>query len=44
MTDLLTRANAWLNRLMAIPNLTSVLLSIPLLRRLQREFFASAAR
>jgi hypothetical protein len=36
MTDLLTRAN--------IPNLTSVLLSIPLLRRLQREFFASAAR
>ena len=29
-----------LNGLMAIPNLVSVLLSIPLLRRLQREFFA----
>ncbi len=29
-----------LNGLMAIPNLTSVLLSLPLLRRLQREFFA----
>ena len=29
-----------LNGLMAIPNLISVLLSIPLLRRLQREFFA----
>ncbi len=28
-----------LNGLMAIPNLLSVLLSIPLLRRLQREFF-----
>jgi AGCS family alanine or glycine:cation symporter len=28
-----------LNGLMAIPNLASVLLSIPLLRRLQREFF-----
>ena len=28
-----------LNGLMAIPNLISVLLSIPLLRRLQREFF-----
>jgi AGCS family alanine or glycine:cation symporter len=28
-----------LNGLMAIPNLVSVLLSIPLLRRLQREFF-----
>jgi hypothetical protein len=27
---------------MAIPNLVSVLLSIPLLRRLQREFFAKA--
>jgi AGCS family alanine or glycine:cation symporter len=31
-----------LNGLMAIPNLVSVLLSIPLLRRLQREFFAKA--
>ena len=30
-----------LNGLMALPNLLSVLLSIPLLRRLQREFFAS---
>ena len=29
-----------LNGLMAIPNLVSVLISIPLLRRLQREFFA----
>jgi alanine or glycine:cation symporter, AGCS family len=29
-----------LNGLMAIPNLLSVLISIPLLRRLQREFFA----
>jgi len=29
-----------LNGLMAIPNLISVLISIPLLRRLQREFFA----
>jgi AGCS family alanine or glycine:cation symporter len=29
-----------LNGLMAIPNLLSVLVSIPLLRRLQREFFA----
>ncbi len=29
-----------LNGLMAIPNLIAVLLSIPLLRRLQREFFA----
>jgi alanine or glycine:cation symporter, AGCS family len=29
-----------LNGLMAIPNLASVLLSIPLLRRLHREFFA----
>jgi AGCS family alanine or glycine:cation symporter len=29
-----------LNGLMAIPNLISVLVSIPLLRRLQREFFA----
>jgi AGCS family alanine or glycine:cation symporter len=29
-----------LNGLMAIPNLLSVLLSIPLLRRLQREFFS----
>ncbi len=29
-----------LNGLMAIPNLISVLLSLPLLRRLQREFFA----
>jgi AGCS family alanine or glycine:cation symporter len=28
-----------LNGLMAIPNLVSVLISIPLLRRLQREFF-----
>ena len=32
-----------LNGLMAIPNLISVLLSIPLLRRLQREFFARSA-
>jgi AGCS family alanine or glycine:cation symporter len=32
-----------LNGLMAIPNLISVLLSIPLLRRLQREFFARPA-
>jgi AGCS family alanine or glycine:cation symporter len=31
-----------LNGLMAIPNLVSVLLSVPLLRRLQREFFAKA--
>ena len=29
-----------LNGLMAIPNLVSVLISIPLLRRLHREFFA----
>jgi AGCS family alanine or glycine:cation symporter len=29
-----------LNGLMAIPNLVSVLISLPLLRRLQREFFA----
>jgi AGCS family alanine or glycine:cation symporter len=29
-----------LNGLMALPNLLSVLLSIPLLRRLMREFFA----
>ena len=28
-----------LNGLMAMPNLVSVLISIPLLRRLQREFF-----
>jgi hypothetical protein len=27
---------------MALPNLISVLLSIPLLRRLQREFFGRA--
>ncbi|HUF35090.1 MAG TPA: sodium:alanine symporter family protein [Gemmatimonadales bacterium] len=32
-----------LNGLMAIPNLVSVLLSIPLLRRLQREFFSRPA-
>ena len=32
-----------LNGLMALPNLLSVLLSIPLLRRLTREFFASHA-
>jgi AGCS family alanine or glycine:cation symporter len=31
-----------LNGLMAIPNLVSVLLSLPLLRRLQREFFGRA--
>ncbi|MGH7508791.1 MAG: alanine/glycine:cation symporter family protein [Gemmatimonadales bacterium] len=31
-----------LNGLMAIPNLVSVLISIPLLRRLQREFFRPA--
>jgi alanine or glycine:cation symporter, AGCS family len=31
-----------LNGLMAIPNLVSVLISIPLLRRLQREFFGRA--
>jgi AGCS family alanine or glycine:cation symporter len=31
-----------LNGLMALPNLISVLLSIPLLRRLQREFFGRA--
>lgn len=30
-----------LNGLMAVPNLVSVLLSLPLLRRLQREFFAA---
>ena len=30
-----------LNGLMALPNLFSVLISIPLLRRLQREFFAT---
>jgi AGCS family alanine or glycine:cation symporter len=29
-----------LNGLMAIPNLISVLVSIPLLLRLQREFFS----
>jgi alanine or glycine:cation symporter, AGCS family len=29
-----------LNGLMALPNLLSVLVSIPLLRRLTREFFA----
>ena len=29
-----------LNGLMALPNLLSVLMSIPLLRRLTREFFA----
>ena len=33
-----------LNGLMAIPNLVSVLLSIPLLRRLQREFFGRGER
>ncbi|HEX7084987.1 MAG TPA: sodium:alanine symporter family protein [Vicinamibacterales bacterium] len=33
-----------LNGLMALPNLLSVLLSIPLLRRLIREFFAREAR
>jgi AGCS family alanine or glycine:cation symporter len=33
-----------LNGLMAIPNLFSVLISIPLLRRLQREFFARSGR
>ena len=33
-----------LNGLMAIPNLISVLASIPLLLRLKREFFATAAR
>ena len=32
-----------LNGLMAIPNLISVLISIPLLRRLHREFFARGA-
>lgn len=32
-----------LNGLMALPNLLTVLLSIPLLRRLTREFFARAA-
>ena len=32
-----------LNALMAIPNLVSVLISIPLLKRLQREFFDGAA-
>ena len=32
-----------LNGLMAIPNLVSVLLSIPLMRRLQREFFGRRA-
>jgi AGCS family alanine or glycine:cation symporter len=31
-----------LNGLMAIPNLVSVLLSVPLIRRLQREFFGRA--
>jgi AGCS family alanine or glycine:cation symporter len=31
-----------LNGLMAIPNLIGVLVSIPLLRKLQREFFARA--
>ena len=29
-----------LNGLMALPNLVSVLMSIPLLRRLQREYFS----
>ena len=29
---------------MAIPNLVSVLMSIPLIRRLQREFFARRRR
>ncbi len=54
MIDLLTRANSWLNGLvwdiadtlnglMAIPNLISVLWSIPLLMRLTREFFKGAA-
>ncbi|HEX6105895.1 MAG TPA: sodium:alanine symporter family protein [Gemmatimonadales bacterium] len=33
-----------LNGLMAIPNLLAVLLSIPLLRRLQREFFARGSK
>jgi len=33
-----------LNGLMAIPNLLSVLISIPLLRRLQREFFGGTSR
>jgi AGCS family alanine or glycine:cation symporter len=32
-----------LNGLMAIPNLVSVIIAIPLLRRLQREFFARPA-
>jgi AGCS family alanine or glycine:cation symporter len=33
-----------LNGLMAIPNLISVLISIPLLRQLHREFFSARAR
>ena len=33
-----------LNGLMAVPNLIAVLASIPLLLRLQREFFAREAR
>ena len=33
-----------LNGLMAIPNLISVLISIPLIRRLQKEFFAQRAQ
>jgi AGCS family alanine or glycine:cation symporter len=33
-----------LNGLMAIPNLVSVLISLPLLRRLHQEFFASRKR
>jgi alanine or glycine:cation symporter, AGCS family len=32
-----------LNGLMALPNLISVLMSIPLLLKLKREFFASQA-
>jgi AGCS family alanine or glycine:cation symporter len=33
-----------LNALMAVPNLVSVLISIPLLRQLQREFFGGTHR
>ena len=44
MLDTITARTAWLNGngLMAIPTLIAVLGSIALLRRLTREFFATA--